>query len=205
MMPCWSTQAGARRASRDIPVWKVDNMTASTAAPMPLWRDKERASRGVRAVRCRDLRRKDSRPMWTRPPRRPRGTCPSAGVRCEQEAAWLRSALPYKTGTFDYDAEKELSGGPVRARRASTAAMGSRSAPCNVLVETDISQIAGDEALRMKAGLTGSGKETALAVGKRRKIQVEHDRNSPFLYAMPNESPLSYSGEGMTLHLHHRS
>ncbi len=200
---------GSPEAYRDIPVWKVDNMDGVNGGSdaQIFWRDKERrktmgyehtlVTSGEKIQAYVDGHFRAAHPEgYAHPLVFAADGTPKDGVAAEHLT--LRFS-PYKTGTFDYDAEKKAYLAGQYGKEHIDGGNGEQVSAVNVLVlETDISQIAGDKALRMKARLTGSGKGTFFCGGKAAEIQwSKADRNSPFLYAMPDGSPLTL-GEGIT-------
>ena len=99
----------------------------------------------------------------------------------------------YKTGTFDYDADTRqyLIGQYGKAYKDGNT--GEQVGVTNVLIlETDISNISGDTSGRIRVRTTGTGSGTYFCGGQSVRIQWSKDgRNSPFVYSLPDGTPLS--------------
>lgn len=100
---------------------------------------------------------------------------------------------PYKTGTFDYDAESGLYLAGQYGGAYTDGATGEQVGAVNVLVlETAISVISGDTEGRLTVKLTGSGGGTYFCGGRSVPIRwSKADRNSPFRYTLEDGTPLT--------------
>ena len=99
---------------------------------------------------------------------------------------------PYKTGLFDYDAEKGVYTVSQFGKAYTDGVNGEQVTAANVLVlETAISVIPGDTEGRLNVTMTGSGKGTFFCGGKAVEIKwSKADRNSPFTYSLTDGTPL---------------
>lgn len=99
----------------------------------------------------------------------------------------------YKTGLFDYDADRgEYLVSQYQAPYID-GNTGEQVVAVNVLfLETDISTISGDKEGRQKVRTTGEGSGTLYRGGQSEEIHWSRkDRNSPFVYSLPDGSPLA--------------
>ena len=99
----------------------------------------------------------------------------------------------YKTGLFDYDADRgEYLVSQYQAPYID-GNTGEQGVAVNVLfLETDISTISGDKEGRQKVRTTGEGSGTLYRGGQSEEIHWSRkDRNSPFVYSLPDGSPLA--------------
>lgn len=103
----------------------------------------------------------------------------------------------YKTGTFAYDGEIGLYMVGQYGKDYVDGETGKQVGVTNVLVlETEIGEIPGDEALRCKARMTGEGEGKFFCGGKAVDIRwSKADRNSQFVYTLADGTPLTL-GQG---------
>ena len=198
---------GSPEAYKDIPAWGVDNMDGVNGGSDAkiFWRDQERrktmdyehtlVTSGEKIQEYVDGHFRTTHPdgyAYTQAFAED-GT-PAGGTAAEHVTLKFSN---YKTGTFDYDAEKQLYMVGQYGKEYVDGNTGEQIGVTNVLVlETEISKIAGDSAGRMKARLTGTGSGTFFCGGKSVPIQwSKADRNSQFVYTLADGTPLTL-GQG---------
>ena len=198
---------GSPEAYKDIPAWGVDNMDGVNGGSDAkiFWRDKERrktmdyehtlVTSGEKIQEYVDGHFRTTHPDgYAYAQAFAEDGTPAGGASAEHLTLKFSN---YKTATFDYDAEKKVYLAGQYGKDHIDGSTGEQVSATNVLVlETEISQIAGDTAKRMKARLTGSGSGTFFCGGKSVDIRwSKADRNSPFVYTLANGTPLTL-GQG---------
>lgn len=196
---------GSPEAYRDIPAWGVNNIDGVNGGPSQdavFWRDAERRKNAgyehsmltsgekVQAYLDKGKYRTEHQDGYTYAQAFAADGTPTGGQRAEQISIAFTS---YKTGTFTYDASTGLYMIGQYGKDYIDGNTGEQVGVTNVLIlETAISEIAGDSAGRLTVKMTGEGKGTYFCGGKSIPITwSKADRNSQFVYRLQDGTPLT--------------
>lgn len=199
---------GSPEAYEDIKAWGVNNMDGvnggSDAAIF--WRDAARrksagfehslltSGENVLNYLAKGRYRTEHKDGWSYPLTFTADGTPAAGTGA-QHVTLVYSQ--YKTGTFDYDEETKQYLVGEYGKPYVDGSTGEQVGVTNVLIlETDISNIPGDSAGRIRVRTTGEGEGAYCCGGQSVRIRwSKADRNSPFVYSLSDGTPLSL-GQG---------
>ena len=194
---------GSPDAYKDIPAWGVDNMDGVNGGSDAkiFWRDAERkktmdyehtlVTSGEKIQEYVDGHfRTEHKDGYTYTQAFAEDGTPAGGAPAEHVTLKFSN---YKTGIFDYDAASGKYLVSQYGKPYTDGALDQQVSATNVLVlETAISEIAGDTYGRLTVKLTGSGSGTYFCGGKCVPIQwSKADRNSQFVYTLQDGAPLT--------------
>ncbi len=198
---------GSPEAYKDIPAWGVDNMDGVNGGSDAkiFWRDAERrktmdyehtlVTSGEKIQEYVDSHfRTEHKDGYTYTQAFAADGTPASGAQAKRVTLKFSN---YKTGIFDYDAASGKYLLSQYGKPYTDGALNQQVSATNVLVlETSISEIAGDTYGRLTVDLTGSGSGTYFCGGKCVPIQwSKADRNSQFVYKLQDGTPLTL-GQG---------
>ena len=198
---------GSPEAYKDIPAWGVDNMDGVNGGSDAkiFWRDAERrktmdyehtlVTSGEKIREYVDGHfRTEHKDGYTYTQTFSEDGTPAGGAQAKRVTLKFSN---YKTGIFDYDAASGKYLVSQYGKPHTDGALDQQVSATNVLVlETAISEIAGDTYGRLTVNLTGSGSGTYFCGGKCVPIQwSKADRNSQFVYRLADGTPLTM-GQG---------
>ena len=198
---------GSPEAYKDIPAWGVDNMDGVNGGSDAriFWRDAERkktmgyehtlVTSGEKIQEYVDGHsRTEHKAGYAYTQTFAADGTPAGGAPAEHVTLKFSN---YKTGVFDYDAASGKYLVSQYGKPHTDGALNQQVSAANVLVlETSISEIAGDTYGRLTVDLTGSGSGTYFCGGKCVPIQwSKADRNSQFVYTLQDGTPLTM-GQG---------
>ena len=193
---------GSPDAYRDIPAWGVDNMDGVNGGSDAkiFWRDAERrktmsyehtlVTSGEKIREYVDSHfRTEHAAGYADPQTFSENGTPAGGADAQHITLKFSN---YKTGLFDYDTASGRYLVSQYGKPYTDGVLGTQVSAVNVLVlETAISEIAGDTYGRLTVKLTGSGKGTYFCGGKGIPIQwSKADRDHPFVYTLEDGTPL---------------
>lgn len=198
---------GSPEAYKDISAWGVDNMDGVNGGSDAkiFWRDPERrktmdyehtlVTSGEKIQEyVTGHFRTEHKDGYSYPQTfAPDGT-PSGGTDAKKITLKFSN---YKTGVYEYDTSAGTYLVSQYGKAYTDGALNRQVSAVNVLVlETSISEIAGDTYGRLSVKLTGSGKGMYFCGGKGIPIQwSKADRSSPFCYQLEDGTPLTM-GQG---------
>ena len=199
---------GSPEAYQDIPNWGVDNMDGVRGGSdaQIFWRDAERkktagyehslltSGEKVQAYLDGGRYRTEHQDGYTYTQAFAEDGTPADGTAAEQ---FKLHYTTYKTGTFDYNADRKLYMVGQYGGAYTDGNSGEQVGVTNVLVlETDIHQIPGDKEGRLNVKMTGAGNGIYFCGGKCVPIQwSKADRNSQFVYRLTDGTHLTL-GQG---------
>ena len=200
---------GSPEAYEDIPNWGVNNIDGVRGGPsqdVVFWRDAERRKNAgyehslltsgekILEYLGKGKYRTEHKDTYQYTQNFAQDGTPKGGSAAERFKLYYTT---YKTGVFQYDAEKKQYMISEYGSPYVDGNTGEQVGATNVLVlETSINIIRGDKEGRLTVKMSGSGEGTYFCGGKCVPIQwSKADRNSQFVYKLKDGTPLTL-GEG---------